>query len=581
MSAATSLTASGAPEAASADLTDAGAAADESGIERWVLRLAVVLTLVPLVASALALSVRYRDYAPMGDMAMAEMLTRDIGRHSVELGPFSRDGWHHPGPAMYYVLAVPYRLLGSTASAMNVAALLVNGASLLGMAVIARRRGGPRLMLITLLGCALVMRSLGPDELRFPWNPYLTVLPYGLLVFLTWTLACRDRWALPLAVLTASFVAQTHIGYVALAVPLVGVGAVWLVVSTLRARSSPRDLVAPSLTAVAVGVVMWLPPMIQQLTNEPGNLGVALQWFRDGGTVDESPRGLGAAWGVVSDQYAAPPEWLFGARGVNYLAEPVSAYEPRLPVLFVVLAVAGYAMWRLRPAGAGRLAGVWLAASVIGLVATARTVGALFEYRLGWTNLLAMAAGVFAAWAGWLTVARWRPQLERRLLVPVALVGLAVLAVVGTVAHVDAGRPQRELSERLSALVPAVVDGLPEGDGAVLVDSRASFEAMVYRPSLVLQLERRGVDSRMPEGDAAAGDHRMYDGSRLRAHLVVTTAEEIPAYEARPDMTLLAYDGDRSIDELREDASQQRPVPYGSAVAVFLQDPPVEGAGET
>jgi hypothetical protein len=132
------------------------------------------------------------------------------------------------------VLALPYRLLGASSIALPLGALAINGASVAGMAVVARRRGGIPLMLITLLGCALVMRSFGPEQLRLPWHAWVTVFPYGLLVFLTWAMACGDRRALPVAVLVGSFVAQTHVGYVALALPLVALGAAWLVASHRR-----------------------------------------------------------------------------------------------------------------------------------------------------------------------------------------------------------------------------------------------------------------------------------------------------------------------------------------------------------
>src|ERR687894_2302804 len=238
-----------------------------------LLRLGVALDVVPLVVSAAALLVGQGDYVAIGDLAGTELITRDVGRHAVELGPYSRDGWHHPGPALYYVLAVPYRLLGSTGAAIDVGALLVNAASVAGMAFTARRRGGTSLMLVTLVGCALLMRTMGPDDLRLPWNPYITVLPYALLVFLTWAMTCRERWALPAAVAVASFTAQTHIGYVALALPLVAVGVAWLVAATVPAgrrdddddhEPAPgwRSLLVPGASAAAIGAVMWLPPAL-------------------------------------------------------------------------------------------------------------------------------------------------------------------------------------------------------------------------------------------------------------------------------------------------------------------------------
>jgi hypothetical protein len=507
---------------------------------------------------------------------MTELVTRDVGRYAVELGPFSRDGWHHPGPAMYFLLAIPYRLLGSTASALDVGALVINGASVVGMAVIARRRGGLAPALLTLVGCALVMRSLGPDEVRLPWNPYVTVLPYALLVFLTWAMTCRDRWALPLAVGVASFVAQSHIGYVALAAPLLALGAAWLIGSVLLqvrdegSTASLRPLVWPVLAAVVVGTVMWLPPLVEELTGDPGNLTRAWEWFRGGGPAADPARGYLLGWRLVTSQYGVPPEWLFGQRPLGFILEPGYLHDPMAPVLLVVVAGALYLLWRTRPVGSGRLVGVWLAASAAGVVATARTIGPVYEYRVGWVRVLGMVAGVIVAWAGWSALVAWRPGLERRVLVPASLAVLAVLALVGSVAHVNAGRPQAGESATLAALAPGVVAGLPGGDGPVLVDGGMSFDASVVASGLVLQLERRGVDARLPAGDRSAGEHRMDGGPPRRARLVVATGGEIPEAEAGAGASLLAFDGDRSIEELRADVDAGREVPESAAVAVIL-----------
>lgn len=540
----------------------------------WVLRAALALALVPLVVSAVNLSVRHRDYAVSGDLAMTELVTRDVGRHAVALGPYSRDGWHHPGPALYHLLAPPYRLLGSTSSAMDVGALLVNGAAVAGMALLARRRGGVPLALVTLLGCSLLMRSLGPDELRLPWNPYVTVLPYGLLVFLTWSLASGDRWALPVAVLVASYLAQTHIGYVALALPLVALGTVWL------AARGRRGLLGPSLTAVGVAAVLWLPPAVQQLANDPGNLSLAMRWFREGGPDRQRPPGLGAGWRVVSSQYGIPPEWLFGDRGTTVMGEPVALYDPVVPVLLLAVLAAGYVLWRRRTAGSGTLVAVWLVASAAGLVATARTVRPVYDYRLGWTSVLGLVGGVIVGWAAWTSATDRRPALERRVLAPVALVSLAVLGAVGSVAHVRADRPLPAASDRLGAVVPAVVDGLPPGRGDVVIDGHG-FEAVVYRAGLVLALERRGVDARMPAGEDATGAHRTAGDGQRRADLVVATAGTVAALASDPTATLVAYDGDLSLAELRARVAAGSGVPYGAALAVFRLDPPLDTPAES
>src|SRR6202022_497886 len=172
------------------------------------------------------------------DNALNELRTRDVGRHLVLLGPYSRDGWNHLGPAMYYLLALPYRAAGSHSAGMYLGALVINAIALAAMAWIAWRRGGLPTLLFTTLGIAVVMHALGADFLRDPWNPYITVVPFGLLVFLVWELSVGTTWALPAAAAVTTFLVQTHVGYVPVAIPLLVGGAVWLVLARRRADTN-------------------------------------------------------------------------------------------------------------------------------------------------------------------------------------------------------------------------------------------------------------------------------------------------------------------------------------------------------
>ena len=185
------------------------------------------------------------------DLATTEMLTRDVGSHSPSLGPFSRDGWFHPGPALFYVLAPSYRLFGSDGSALAVGAVVVNALSVAAVGLLARRRGGTGLMLAALLGVAVLMHALGPTFLATPWNVYVTVLPYAALLFTIWAVVAGERWALPVATLLTSFLMQTHVGYVALALPLLAAGVAWAVGAAVvdrrrRARHPDAPPVRPS-----------------------------------------------------------------------------------------------------------------------------------------------------------------------------------------------------------------------------------------------------------------------------------------------------------------------------------------------
>ncbi len=194
------------------------------------------------MASAVGLLALIGEYRPAGDLAQQELKIHDLGSDPVLVGPYSRDGWSHLGPTMYYIFVVPYRLLSDSSLALMVGALLVNGLALAGIVLIARRRGGAVVCVAAVVGCALLLWALGGMWVRDPWNPFVTVLPFGLMLFLTWAMTCGSTWALPAAVFVATFLVQTHVGYLPLAVPLLVWGIGWLIVLSLR--PPPEESVA-------------------------------------------------------------------------------------------------------------------------------------------------------------------------------------------------------------------------------------------------------------------------------------------------------------------------------------------------
>ena len=156
--------------------------ADGDGVAWWPSwgdKALVAVALVPLVVSAVALARGAGGFLPVGDLATSELKVRDLGRAPVLTGLFSRDDWSHPGPMIWYLLWPFYRLTGSTGLGLALGALAINGASVAGIAVMARRRGGTPLLVCTLLGCALLVRALGGGFTASYWNPYVTTLPFA------------------------------------------------------------------------------------------------------------------------------------------------------------------------------------------------------------------------------------------------------------------------------------------------------------------------------------------------------------------------------------------------------------------
>jgi hypothetical protein len=498
------------------------------------------MVLVPLLVSAVLLFVRVgRDYHPLSDWALTEMRTSDVGRQPVLLGLYSRDGWSHPGPLSFYLYAIPYRLLGSMSIGIWLAALGINAVAMTGIAVVARRLGGTALLLCTMLGIALVVRGLGADYVRNPWNLYVTVLPYGLMLLLTWSMLAGRVWALPVGAVLTTFLAQAHVQYAALAIPLLVVGAGALVVQCIRARDpAPRQLAMAGGVSVALLVVLWLPTLYQQATRHPGNLTVAWKWFRN---PQNGPHSLLDGVHIMDAQFGFQPEWLGTRRlGLPYTGETPFLFHAPIPWLLILPAAATFLAWRRRDGNALRFAAVIWLSFLIGVVAIRSTAGTMYAYRLQWTWIIGMLALVLVAWTGW-------KELERRgaarYLTPIAVVAIAALMVVNIVSVLRADDPQAPLSNVLAQVTDGTKRALPPGSGNVVVDPGDPF----FTSGLLLALERAGVPARAPGPDSA---HLYGDGSRriqgagpVRAHVFVALDGDVDKLLHSPAVKLLSYWG--------------------------------------
>jgi len=520
---------------------------------RRLFLVALALTLLPLAVSAVALLGDVgRDYHAWGDQALIELQTRDIGRHPVLVGLYSRDGWNHPGPALFYLLALPYQLTGRHSIGLHLGALLVNGGAIAGMAVIARRRGGNLLALLTLLGCALLERTLGPDFLHDPWVPSVPVLPFGLLVFLTWAMTGGERWALPVGASVMTFCVQTHAGYAPLAIPVFALGAVWLAIGAYRGghgRPARRDLGRAALVAAAVLTVLWLPPLIEQVTHSPGNLTEVVDYFNDADT-EGARHSLGDGYRIVADQFELDPEWLTGARRANpFTGEPGALGSTPVPLLLIPFALVGIVAWRRRWWDAGRLVGVVAVALGLGVLSVTRVVGTLFVYRLRWTWVLGVLAIVTATWIAGKAVSA-RGARGERWLVPVALAVIVPLTAVSSVSAARAGVPYEREATALPPLVDDVIAALPARDGEVIVRSD-TFSGNLYAAALVLLLEQRALPVGVERSNEEPfGDHRVHRRGPVRAVLVVY--EGLDTLVDRPDLRLLVLSADLSKSERRK-----------------------------
>ena len=508
----------------------------------WLL---IAAMLVPVAVAAVRVVTGLDGFHATSDNALNELIVRDIGKHPVLLGPFARNGWSHPGPLLYYLLWTPYRVFGSKSSAMLVGALMINGAAIATTIAIAKRWGGFVLAVPVALACGVLIVQLPNGFLEDPWNPFITVLPFGAFLMVAWAATCGDRWALPLAAFVGSFCAQTHVGYAALVATVLA----WCVWRVVRGRkeprirgTEPRGVVALAWASIVFAIV-WAPPVIEQLLHSPGNLRAIFRYF-------VSPPGpthsLYDGYRVVAAQFTFHPDWILGLRGVNRLTGQVAAmFQHPTPLLIAPFALACVLAFRLPIPALRRLAPILLIPMFVGVISLAGTVGTMSEYRLRWVWVLAALCTAFAVstFAEWL-LHRTSPVV-RIALTATGAAGLCLLTASGVANAVDAQPPSAAAATMLTRLTAQTARHLPKRPGVILIGA-SSWNTTTYLPGVTLSFERAGIRVKAPNNltyRLSLGEHRLHKGERVRAWLALCEDAGIERVSMVPGARLLAYVG--------------------------------------
>lgn len=560
--------------------------------------LGIGVALVGPLLAALALVVG-RNWNPVLDLAMTELRVRDVGSAHTPLvglpgriGVFPDQG-SHPGPLSFYALAPIYRALGSSAWAL-LAAMMVLAIVAIGLVLwLAYRRGGTTLMFVFAGVLVIVLRGYGLDVIIQPWNPYLPLLFWLVVLMATWSVLAGDRAMVVVVVAAGSLCAQTHLPYLGLSL---GMGALCVLSMANDWRRHPttaNNVQRCAMAAVLVGIVLWLPVLIDQLANTPGNVSMLRDYF---GSPPEQPVGLGEGVRLVLrhlDVFRLVPG-LFGGDGFITRAAFRLDGSP-LPglILLLVWSAAAYVAWSHRHSLLSRLNVVIAWSLILSVVSMSRIFGKVWFYLTlwAWTTTLLMVVSVL-----WTIVAVGRTGVAapddpddviagggvvvaagaddepvgqaarsaRAIGVWMAM-ELGVIVAVGSYAALwfdsaQARVPEQHLSEVLDELVEptaeALRDGLGASDGAdgrflVTWNDARYFGSQGY--GLVNELERRGFDVGVPDTwRVPVTKHRVIPTVLATAEVRLATGFYIEVVRALPDAALVIELDPRDAVELAE-----------------------------
>jgi hypothetical protein len=257
-----------------------------------------------------------------GDGAALELGTLHAAAGTQLLGPYSRFGWNHPGPAFFYLALPIYELCDRRGSALNLFAFMCNAVVAILIVREARRlRGTLFAMVVAALLAVFSLVGL-PFLLANQWNPILPILPLGFLFFLAVRLAVGARDVLPVFALVASIVVQTHVAYAPAVLALCVIPLANQVWGAHAARPSTALNVTKRWNVpatIGVLVLSWGLPLYEMAVNPPGNLIRVMDFFASGASSSHS---WATASRTVADQMAIMPWAILQVATQQPLAAP-------------------------------------------------------------------------------------------------------------------------------------------------------------------------------------------------------------------------------------------------------------------
>ncbi|HXH57292.1 hypothetical protein [Iamia sp.] len=397
------------------------------------------------------------------DYGLLELGTRDAWRGDMLVGPYSRTRWNHLGPAVWYWFGPFYAAAGQRTGGLALAAVTLNLVGLgWSMWAVARTAGQAAGWAAAAVALAFTAQT-GTSWIDQPWNPLMVIVPLVVAGVGTAGVVAGRRWHL---VAGASFAIQTHVGALPVAGPFVAITAVAVVIHLVRSR---QGWIRPGGIAAGAGALLWSAPVYEQLTREPGNLGLFVSYSRR----PPGSHGLGDVFDVIGAHLTLVHSDLVHQLLIGGGVAPPGAEGSHLVAIIALLTAAAVAT----------------VANVVGRRP--------FEAALCGAPLLGVAAST-------VSLMRLDGVLGRYLALPVLALGfLLYLGLALTVVAVIRTGVRRPLPPAVAPIVAAGVSTL-----SLIVASQEVRADHAAFPFSRLGGEVEGAEGAMAAIDAAAPDGR-------------------------------------------------------------------------
>lgn len=318
-----------------------------------------------------------RTWAPSADQAIELLRIQEVGgAHTPLVGAYSKYGWNHPGPILFWLSAPGYRLFGAVGVLLTIG--LINAIFATLAVVAARRTGGPLLAWLVAAATSRVLFSQGHSVVD-PWNARAVLLPTFAFFLCCYGAANGDEMLLLGAVVTGSFAVQAHVGSVpvVLACSAMAMAGRWCIRRGPAAQQLSRRSLA---AALFLWVFLWSGPFMQQVFGHDGNLSAIVAFFRE----SHPTVGYRNSLRIAGRLFGVPAPWL-GASETNRFGF-VATGSPVVAVVVVLAVLAlGCLCWRVGDRSVAVFSWGSVVAVLVSTVAIAQGVNGIDPYAIRWT----------------------------------------------------------------------------------------------------------------------------------------------------------------------------------------------------
>lgn len=229
-----------------------------------------------------------------GDFAANALQIRRAKALEEIYGNYSRFGFHHPGPAFFYVYAAGERLLfdilkvvPTPFAAHSLAGVLLQVTFFTwALRIVARRVQRPLTLPLLLLFGSLyfgtVNHFLPNAAFQSIWSPHVLLMPFLCFLVAGASVAAGSSKDLVPLVLAGCFLVHGHVAQPFFVIPLAVLAyGGWWSGSGRNLRSFARYVVVPHAVAAAIIAVFVLPLLLDALKGKQSNLWLIIQHFRE------------------------------------------------------------------------------------------------------------------------------------------------------------------------------------------------------------------------------------------------------------------------------------------------------------